>query len=91
MNADSDNTESIPAVPADWSGLTNMQISKFAESIGSLLDAGIFPGGLAEELSAYRDKANEEMTTRLRRAEDQRAASDSDIPFRPVSMNGNEC
>lgn len=91
MNTDGDDTESIPAVPPDWSGLTNMQISKFAESIGSLLDAGIFPLGLAEELSAYRDKANEEMSTRLRRAEERRAASDSDIPFRPVSMNGNGC
>ena len=89
MNTDGVDMESIPAIPPDWSDLTNSQISKFAESLGYAITIGVFPAALAEELSAYRDKASEELRTRIRRADERRAAASNDLPFRPVSMNGD--
>jgi hypothetical protein len=89
MSADGPDMESTPAVPPDWSSLTNMEISKFAESVAVLLKTGVFPAALAEELSAYREKANEEMRVRVQRADERRAAAHDDLPFRPVSMNGD--
>jgi hypothetical protein len=89
MSADGPDMESTPAVPPDWSGMTNIEVGKFAESVAVLLKSGVFPAALAEELSAYRDKANEEMRARVQRADERSAAAHNDLPFRPVSMNGD--
>jgi hypothetical protein len=89
VNPDGDGTESIPAIPPDWSDMTNIQVSKFVESLGHVISSGVFPAPLAEELSAYRDKASEEIQARARSAEKRRAESNNWLPFRPVSMNGD--
>ena len=89
MSPDGDGTESIPAIPPDWSDMTNIEVSKFTESLGRVISAGVFPASLAEELSAYRDKASEELRARVRSAEQRSAESNNGLPFRPVSMNGD--
>lgn len=51
--------------PPDWSKLTNVEISLFAETVNTLLDFGIFRPPLAAELVNYRDAANAEMRGRV--------------------------
>ncbi|HEY1699792.1 MAG TPA: hypothetical protein VGG75_08785 [Trebonia sp.] len=51
--------------PPDWSKLTNVEISLFAETVNTLLDFGIFRPPLAAELVNYRDAASAEMHIRV--------------------------
>ena len=90
MSADGDDMESIPAIPPDWSDLTDSQVGKFAESLGYAISAGVFPAAFAEELAAYRNKASEELRIRMARAKERGAAAGSGLPFRPVPVNGGE-
>lgn len=52
------DTNRILMDPPDWSKLTNVEISLFAETVNTLLDFGIFRPTLAAELVNYREAAN---------------------------------
>lgn len=58
-------SEQILLDPPDWSKLTSIEISVFAETVNTLLDYGIFRPALAAELVGYRDAANTEMGRRV--------------------------
>lgn len=59
------NVEQILLDPPDWLVLSNDQLTRFVESVNSLLDYGIFRPPLATELVRYRDAASDEVTTRI--------------------------
>lgn len=59
------NVDQILLDPPDWPVLSNDQLTKFVESVNSLLDYGIFRPPLATELVRYRDAASDEFTARI--------------------------
>ncbi len=53
--------------PPDWAGLTNDQLTAFAEAVNVLLDFGIFRPPLAAELVRYRDAVADQVSARIAR------------------------